>query len=66
MNERLLDSVSRVLLSSPLCLCQHGEALQHASGVEAEILRVLPGEGEEGAPSQPHDEDDGSGGKAVQ
>lgn len=50
------------LLTFDLCPPQHGQALQHASGAEAEVLRVLPRKGAEGAAPQPDDEDDGPGG----
>lgn len=49
----------------PLLMSQHGEAVQYAAGAETKICGFLWGEGEEGESSQPHDEDDGSGGRIL-
>lgn len=49
----------------PLLMSQHGEAVQYAAGAETKICWFLWGEGEEGESSQPHDEDDGSGGRIL-
>lgn len=46
-------------------MSQHGEAVQYAAGAETKICGFLWGEGEEGESSQPHDEDDGSGGRIL-
>ncbi len=70
LNTSLLVSVCvcvcvRVCVCVCVCVYQHGKALQHASGVEAEILWGLWRQSEEGAASQPHDEDDGFRGTTV-
>lgn len=49
----------------PLLMSQHGEAVQYAAGAETKICRFLWGEGEEGESSQPHDENDGFGGRIL-